>query len=149
MQTFILHTDMEISAGRLDAARCFKQAVECKQIYLAINNQSNGWRQHPAVLQWHGWADHLLSYGWLCLTDCRSYKAGRLKAWYAQQKYHKYFTFPPKFDQLIPFHQALLLRKDYHYYKHLFPSIPSTGFARYLDSHNRVFHIKFGEKIYD
>lgn len=150
MQTFILDKDMSISAGRLDAVRCFKQAVECKQIYLSINNESIGWQQHPAVKQWYGWADHLLSYGWICLSDCMSYKAGRLQTWYAQQKFHLYFTFPPQFHQLIPYHQALLLRKDYHYYKHLFTNVPSTGYARYLDpSNNRVFHIKFGQKIYD
>lgn len=149
MQTFILHTDMEISAGRLDAARCFKQAVECKQIYQAIKNESNGWRQHPAVLQWYGWADHLLSYGYICLADCISYKAYSLQTWYAQQAFIMSQDFPPQFRQLIPYHQGLLLRKDYHYYKHLFPNIPSTGFARYLDSNHRIFHIKFGEKIYD
>ena len=70
MQTFILHEDMEISAGRLNSRRCFKQAVECKQIYLAINKESAGWQNHPAVLQWKNGTQELLSYGWICLADC-------------------------------------------------------------------------------
>lgn len=149
MQTFILHQDMGISAGRLDTRRCFKQAVECKQIYQAIANESNGWRNHPAVLQWTGYEDPLLSYGWTCLTSCEDYKSYRLRSWYTQQEYLFYIDFPHRFHKLIPFHQGLLLRKDYHYYKHIFPNIPSTGWARYLDTEDKVFHIKFGERIYD
>ena len=149
MQTFILHTDMEISAHRLDAARCFKQAVEIKQIYNALSGESNGWRQHPAVKQWTGYIDHLLIYGGRCLDVIYSYKAANLRGWYKQLICADYKDFPPQFHKLIPYHQALLLRKDYHYYKHIFPSVPSTGFARYLDSNHRVFHVKFGEKIYD
>lgn len=140
---------MEISAGRLDAARCFKQAVEIKQIYLAIADESNRWRRHPAVLQWYGNMDHLLSYGLYCLASVFTYKVAALRGWYLQVIKNFYTDFPNKFHQLIPYHQALLLRKDYHYYKHLFPAVTSTGFARYLDSNNKVFHIKFGEKIYD
>lgn len=149
MQTFILHTDMEISAGRLDTRRCFCQAKECKQIYQAINSQTNGWRNHPAVLQWYGWADHLLSYGWICLADCVGYKAGRLQTWYAQQAFIMSYDFPPRFHKLIPFHQGLMVRKDYHYYHSIFPLAQSTGWARYLDTEDKVFHIKFGQRIYD
>lgn len=150
MQTFILDKDMSISAGRLDNARCFKQAVEIKQIYKALSGESDGWRQHPAVCQWAGYIDHLLIYGNYCLDVVYSYKAAGLRDWYRQLICKEYHEFPPQFHQLIPFHQALLLRKDYHYYKHLFNNVASTGYARYLDpSNHRVFHIKFGQKIYD
>lgn len=150
MQTFILHEDMEISAGRLDSRRCFKQAVECKQIYLAINKESAGWQNHPAVLQWKNATQELLSYGWICLADCINYKAYKLQSWYAQYLVQPLaFEFPPRLHKLIPYHQSLMLRKDYHYYKTIFPGIQSTGWARYLDENDRVFHIKFGKKIYD
>lgn len=148
MQTFILDTDLAQSAAFLDTRRCFCQAKECKQIYLAINNESKGWRKHPAVLQWYGWADHLLSYGIECLLDS-FYDAPKLEAWYTQQKFIRYPDFPPRFHKLIPFHQGLLVRKDYHYYHDIFPSAISTSWARYLDTEGKVFHIKFGEKIYD
>ena len=148
MQTFILDTDLAQSAAFLDTRRCFCQAKECKQIYLAINNESKGWRKHPAVLQWYGWADHLLSYGIECLLDS-FYDAPKLEAWYNQQKFIRYPDFPARFHKLIPFHQGLMVRKDYHYYYDIFPNAISTGWARYLDTEDKVFHIKFGQRIYD
>jgi len=150
MQTFILHTDMDISADRLDIRRRFKQSVECKQIYQSLTGQSKGWTKHPAVLQWADYKESLLAYGWICLRQCTGYKVDRLYNWYLDQIFSLgIYHFPPKFHKLIPFHQGLMVRKDYHYYHDIFPDAISTGWARYLDTEDKVFHIKFGKKIYD
>ena len=148
MQTFILDTDLAQSAAFLDTPRCFKQAVECKQIFQALAGFSKGWTKHPAVLQWEGYGLSLLSYGLKCLQDSK-YDAPKLETWYSQRTTGLQKIFPLRFHKLIPFHQGLLVRKDYHYYHSIFPNAISTGWARYLDTEDKVFHIKFGQRIYD
>lgn len=63
MQTFILNTNLEISAQQLDNQRLNKQLVEAMQIYKA--NFENGPKQgNPyAYKMWLDWPDALVWYG--------------------------------------------------------------------------------------
>jgi hypothetical protein len=46
----------------LDNKRLGKQRVECLQILNALAGKSKGWRNHPAVLMWHGHEECLKVY---------------------------------------------------------------------------------------
>lgn len=67
MQTFMPYPDFVKSAQCLDNKRLGKQRVECKQIYLALENpyssKPSKWVNHPAVQMWKGHLFLLLSYG--------------------------------------------------------------------------------------
>ena len=61
MQTFLPHSDFELSAQVLDLRRLGKQIVEAGQIYRAIHDADYGWQNHPAVTLWRE-APELLFY---------------------------------------------------------------------------------------
>lgn len=157
MQTFILDRSIYTSALYLDPRRRFKQAVECKQIYLALTGQSKAFKNHPATLQWTEHRMDLLHYGFICM-HYSSNDAPKLQKWYAEILNDSFpiINFSEVFHALIPWHRGLLLRKDYNLYQPIFPEATSTGYARYLDPNIRrtsstsgIFHIKSGKRIYD
>lgn len=63
MQTFLPYPDFKESAKCLDRLRLGKQRIECLQILRTLNNESQGWRNHPAVLMWQGHEGALALYG--------------------------------------------------------------------------------------
>jgi hypothetical protein len=70
MQTFLPHSDFELSARALDDKRLQKQLVECYQILLVLtelnpdgdHRDPGGWRNHPAVAMWRGYEHTLIAY---------------------------------------------------------------------------------------
>lgn len=62
MQTFLPFVSFEKSAHALDKRRCFKQAVEAKQILNTLCGVSEGWKHHPAVRMWEGYVEALKVY---------------------------------------------------------------------------------------
>ena len=63
MQTFIPYgTDFHATAKVLDRQRLGKQRVEGLQILNTLTGRSRGWRNHPAVKMWAGYADVLADY---------------------------------------------------------------------------------------
>ncbi len=64
MQTFLPYTDFRLCAVALDNRRLGKQRVEAYQILKIITGKSinSGWRNHPAVLMWDGYAPALYFY---------------------------------------------------------------------------------------
>lgn len=62
MQTFLPYPDFVKSAATLDSRRLGKQRVEALQILRVLRGESLGWRNHPAVLMWHGYEDALGLY---------------------------------------------------------------------------------------
>jgi hypothetical protein len=63
MQTFIPYgDDFRANAMVLDRQRLGKQRVEGLQILNTLTGRSKGWRSHPAVKMWAGYADVLAQY---------------------------------------------------------------------------------------
>jgi len=84
VQTFVPDTTIPAIAEVLDNKRLFKQAVEVKQIFLALTTPGYGWQNHPAVKMWRGYEGALLGYG-LQMVNAhieRGYNAPVLLPWY-------------------------------------------------------------------
>jgi hypothetical protein len=62
MQTFLPYPDFMKSAECLDSQRLGKQRVEAFQIWQTLTDQSDGWKNHPAIKMWKGYEDALLRY---------------------------------------------------------------------------------------
>ena len=62
MQTFLPYKDFAQSAAVLDRQRLGKQRVETLQVMNALIDPMYGWRNHPAVKMWRGYASALLRY---------------------------------------------------------------------------------------
>ena len=65
MQTFLPYPSFTESLKCLDDKRLGKQRVEAMQIYNIVSGRHYdlaGWRNHPAVLMWRGYADALAFY---------------------------------------------------------------------------------------
>jgi hypothetical protein len=64
MQTFLPYPNFRKSLKALDSKRLGKQRVEAFQILNIILNRTNtkGWRNHPAVKMWKGYANALKLY---------------------------------------------------------------------------------------
>lgn len=136
MQTFIVNRNFLWSAYCLDNKRLGKQRVECLQIYNALqkrkNNEKGGWVNHPAVLMWENFEEHLKAY------QCAIFQVWRDRGFKNNMKliapriklstrlicqgtndtcvdWEWYENNPPwwlKDDRLIDTHKAALYRKD-------------------------------------
>lgn len=82
MQTFLPYSDFRASAAVLDTKRVFKQAVEAWQVLAALDSQSHGYHNHPAVRQWLGYRHALTAYYMAMRTEAirRGYRIRRLPA---------------------------------------------------------------------
>jgi hypothetical protein len=121
MQTFLPYEDFRHSAKVLDRMRLGKQRVEAKQIYNAIHDPDNGWRNHPAVKMWVGHEPHLLAYGLVVCEEWRGrgYKDSLL--WFFEDRLHHYHgevVAPPWLGsrRFHSSHRAALLYKDVDWY---------------------------------
>lgn len=63
MQTFLPHPDFAESAAVLDPPRLGEQRVEALQVLRALTRPTYGWKRHPAVRMWAGFADGVAAYG--------------------------------------------------------------------------------------
>jgi hypothetical protein len=79
VQTFLPYARFNKCAFVLDKKRLFKQAVECKQILLALGvsvgankpTGSTAWQNHPAVRMWRGHELALAIYAVHIAAECR------------------------------------------------------------------------------
>lgn len=126
MQTFLPYKSFERSAACLDRMRLGKQRVETLQILKALNSDSGGWRNHPAVLMWNEYSEALVEYGvaicdeWIsrgyrdtCRGKIIEYSWGEdvvLPPWLGNRRFHLG-------------HQSNLVRKDSVHYRHYFPRV--------------------------
>ncbi len=62
MQTFLPNSNFTISAQSLDSKRLVKQNLEARQILNTLTGKSDGWKNHPAVIQWRGFEKCLVKY---------------------------------------------------------------------------------------
>ena len=63
MQTFLPYPDFAESAAVLDSKRLGKQRVEALQVLRAVTRLTYGWKRHPAVRMWVGYAEGVGAYG--------------------------------------------------------------------------------------
>lgn len=127
MQTFLPYADFTKSAVCLDMRRLSKQRVEAKQIWLALNDPTYGWQNHPAVKMWRGHKDALAHYGVAICTEWR--KRGyndtllpwfQLRAWILDPCYYPQW----RTLEFCRSHQSNLVRKDAVHYRAYFPDVP-------------------------
>lgn len=124
MQTFLPYPSYAESARVLDYRRLGKQRVETKQILLAMNKTTGGWRNHPATKMWRGHEVELALYG---AVMCREW-VGRgyndsLHDFFLQTHYElksdgRPDTPPPWLgdESIHASHRSNLLRKDPAFY---------------------------------
>jgi hypothetical protein len=76
MQTFLPYENFRDTACVLDDKRCGKQRVEAFQILNILlgrsKRNSNGWRNHPAVLMWRGYENALKLYLNIMIDEWKS-----------------------------------------------------------------------------
>lgn len=70
MQTFVPYSNFTESAKVLDYKRLCKQVTEALQIHNVVVGKSEGWKQHPAMQQWMGYADGILKYACEMSDEC-------------------------------------------------------------------------------
>jgi hypothetical protein len=137
MQTFLPYADFAATAAVLDDKRLGKQRVEALQVLRALTREAYGWKHHPAVRMWEGYADACAAYG-IAICDewtrrghadtCAATIAadlaaagfppprrqeelaaeGRLPPWLGDDRFHRS-------------HRSALARKDPDRYRELFP----------------------------
>lgn len=121
MQTFLPYPSYYDSGCVLDRARLGKQRVECKQILKALQGETQGWRNHPAVKMWQGHEYALCNYAIAICTEWifRGYTDRLCEEFHRAQR-----AFPNTRDPLwlgLPSfhaaHRSNLLRKDPEHYK--------------------------------
>ncbi|WP_460962149.1 MSMEG_6728 family protein [Parasphingorhabdus pacifica] len=142
MQTFLPYPDFIETARVLDTKRLGKQRVETMQVLRALTVPGYGWRTHPAVVMWTGYAELLARYGLdVCAVWCSAgYRdtcaatiaadleraagtttvrtreelalVGELPPWLGDRRFHRS-------------HQSALLRKDPGHYRRYFPGVRS------------------------
>ena len=117
MQTFLPYKSFTKTFKTLDYRRLGKQRVEAKQILnvLLDRTTTKGWRNHPIVRMWDGYAPSLQLYHNLCITEWinQGYNNNMeleditepiiYPDWLGNKRFHSS-------------HRANLLRKDYNYY---------------------------------
>lgn len=146
VQTFLPYPDFEATAAVLDRRRVGKQRVEALQVLRAMLVPGYGWRHHPVVRMWAGYAEALVCYGLVICAQWRSTGradtvAATLAADYGAE--HRDRGTHPVRDQaalaeageLPPWlgweplhrsHRSALLRKDPAHYRPQFgPDLPS------------------------
>lgn len=142
MQTFIPYRSFKESSITLDNKRLAKQVVECKQIYAALTGlsepwgkpakQTFAWIHHPAVKMWKGYEHMLCVYALHMRNEAtsRGISDNTEMTEFFQIRMNRHPFIIPSWmcDEEILFkvmhsHQCNLIRKDWKFYKHLFPSV--------------------------
>jgi hypothetical protein len=134
MQTFLTFESFKETAESLDSKRLNKQRVEALQIYKSLTGQyeSGAWQNHPATRMWRGAEALLCLYAIKICNECdrRGFadNTGMLDKFYDQMNRHLFYV--PMWwvnraqrDRIIYTHRCNLLRKDYNYYKDIFPDV--------------------------
>lgn len=131
MQTFIpFGDDFHANAAVLDRQRLGKQRVEGLQILNTLTGRSSGWRNHPAVKMWSGYADVLARY---TITICEHWVSLGYKDTVADKvRQLGLRTITPDmpaflFDEAVMIsHRANLIRKLPEHYGPIWPTTDSS-----------------------
>jgi hypothetical protein len=133
MQTFLPFEDFTKSAESIDKKRCFKQVVECAQTLDVIEGRKSGWKNHPAVKMWVGYADLLKHYFNAFLKASKEIHKINTKYLYFENLPEN----PPRPWWLgnENFHRAMrarLIEKDENFYLPLFPEDKGFNEGKYF-----------------
>lgn len=117
MQIFLPLPDIKESLDCLDKKRCWKQAVEAKQILDTITTGRKAWKNHPAVLMVKKYTPFLIKYyntALIISTGKWEVQNKKLEIIYDDRE----LIYPPWFgdNRFHKSHRANLLRKDFEYY---------------------------------
>jgi hypothetical protein len=120
VNTFLPFPNLRDSADCLDNKRLPNQLNECRVIQKALAGDK-AWARHPATLMWEG-CDVALSIYMSCLADEMWRRGMRVPQWAPELSYG-FCGLPPWFGHpaVHESHRRNLLRKNYQYYKPLFP----------------------------
>ncbi|MDX6284798.1 MAG: hypothetical protein QOG53_283 [Frankiales bacterium] len=135
MQTFLPYPDFAMTAVVLDERRLGRQRVEALQVLRALTRDTYGWKNHPAVLMWWGYAEAVASYGIVMCAEwsrrghpdtCAasiSMDLGEVPR--TQEELDAAEALPPWLgdEAFHRSHQAALVRKDPEHYRPLFPDV--------------------------
>ena len=117
MQTFLPYSSFRKTMKVLDWRRLGKQRVEAKQILnvLLDRTTTKGWRNHPIVRMWDGYAPSLQLYHNLCITEWinQGYNNNMLLEDLSDNIKYPHWLGNDIFHSS---HRANLLRKDSEYY---------------------------------
>lgn len=132
MQTFLPYARFNKCAYALDNKRLFKQAVECKQILLALGvsvgankpTGSKAWQNHPAVRMWRGHELALAIYSVHIALECRrrGFKDKLLEEFLAVVRDLRAANEPARYPPwmrdwgIMTSHRSNLLRKEPDWY---------------------------------
>lgn len=120
MQIFSPYPDFGKIAQCLDAKRLNKQKVEIYQILKVLAGQSNGWKNHPAVLMAKGYEAFFIEYGLTIANQCVKNgwndtlipKISEFKKLFTEYKIPPYWGF----DKFHSSHRQTLLFKNLNWY---------------------------------
>jgi Pyrimidine dimer DNA glycosylase len=138
MQTFLPYPDFAESAAVLDTKRLGKQRVEALQVLRAVTRVTYGWKRHPAVRMWVGFAEGVGAYGtvmcqeWVARGGADTVAgtigidlaaAGLPSVPRTQQELARACGLPEWIgdERVHASHRAALVRKDPEFYGELFP----------------------------
>jgi len=121
MQTFLPYPSFVESARCLDYRRLGKQRVEAYQILRTLTGESQGWKNHPAVLMWEGYPQLLACYGAEICTEWirRGYRDSirpKFRAFLLHSFADEYMPVWFEDERLHASHRSNLLRKDPTFY---------------------------------
>ena len=140
MQTFLPYPDFTASAAALDSKRLGKQRVEALQVLRAVTRVTYGWKRHPAVRMWVGYAEGVAAYGmatcleWVARGGADTVagtigvdlaEAGLPSVPRTQHELARAYALPDWIgdERVHRSHQAALVRKDPAYYGGMFPDV--------------------------
>lgn len=128
MQTFLPYRDFEKCARVLDRQRLGKQRVEVYQILRALNGESMGWRNHPAVCMWSGYTEALVDYGTcMCAEWERRGYEDNMGPRIMDYDWGGPAVIPPWLTHsLCMSYRSLLLRKNPQHYRRYWPDLSDS-----------------------
>ena len=117
MQTFLPYSSFTKTFKTLDYRRLGKQRVEAMQILNILLNRTErpGWRNHPIVRMWDGYAPALQLYHNMCIEEWinQGYNNNMLLEDITEPIVYPHWLGDKSFHSS---HRANLLRKDLEYY---------------------------------
>ncbi|CAH6418881.1 Hypothetical protein POVN_LOCUS605 [uncultured virus] len=121
VNTFLVASDFSVSAAWLDNTRLWKQVLEAYQILAVLTGSSDGWRNHPAVKMWEGYAPALKAYINAHIDEWA--RRGKNNNTKPKLEVNEKVVYPwwMQTEAIYHSHRANLLRKDPTYYAALLP----------------------------
>ena len=143
MQTFLPYPSFNKSFKILDYRRLGKQRVEAHQILnvLLERTERPGWRNHPIVRMWDGYAPALQLYHNLCITEWikQGYNNNMLLEDITEPIIYPHWLGNKSFHSS---HRANLLRKDYEYYSKFSWKEDSSNPYTWFDTDKRQWYLQ-------